>query len=179
MSNRIRDTITDTLNKRGVRSKTQSERALNYIGRASRVTFMKQVDNMYAQISPGNLVVVALGQIYERGTYKITGGDEKTYEEVYEDLDWTVAAADPGVKKALADAVGDNDNDPTGDRASFTQEQLRATLGQNSTVPNKRGTKEKHRTVFEAQTIGVGIPDESADGIRSVEDFDAPIDPIA
>ena len=175
-----RDTQTETLKKAGVRSKAQAQRDANFVGSRAAVTFSEQSNRMLARFTPGDTEVAELGEFYDSGVYRQTeGSEEKTYENIFERLDWEVAAQDPNTKLALDEVFGNNDKDPSGSGGEVTQAELREVLGTGTTEIVSRSLKERSVELTETQNSLTSARDEDTRGIRGVDDVDAPIDPIA
>lgn len=175
-----RDTQSQALRKAGVRSKAQSQRSANYVGSRANVSFKEQTDRMLARFTPGDSEVAVLGEFYDSAVYRQTSDSgEKSYENVFGDLDWEVAAQDPSTKRALDEVFGNNDKDPTGSGGEVTQTELREVLGRGTTENVSRSLKERAMELTETQNNNVSARDEDTKGIRGVEDVDAQIEPIA
>jgi hypothetical protein len=174
------DTLTEVLKKRGVKASVDSRKKHAFIGSNSNVTFREESQRLASLFTPTNNAVATLGSIYKHPYYERKARSaQRTYEDVYGDVDWTKAAQDdPETKLKLDAAFGNNDSDKAG-QGELDQERLIAARGQGKTQDNTRDLLSLHKGLVRAQQTLSSSHDEETLGVRGVDDLSAPIDPIA
>ena len=174
----INETDNDILSKKGVRSRRNEERFLNFIGRNSGRTFKRAVNEAVVQLSAGNPDHASIGDVYASAVYQEPGSLERDYEDVYGPSDWTLAAEDPEVRDALTIIFGDRDYSNLVSSDVVNAAELLSAKSKEA-VPNSSSPLERQRAGAAAQGGVNPVRDEEVVGVRGVEEDDAPIDPIA
>ena len=177
----LRDDLQDYFRKRGIRTRRKVKESLNFVGKNGNTTFGQMQVRLASQFVGSNTEVATLGQAYDNLYYERTiGSREKTYEDVYGTVDFTVPVSEnPANKEVLDEIFGNNDNDPTGSGA-ISQAGAREVIGrEDRTSLNQSSLVERNEALRRAQAGTSGVEDEDTRGIRGVEEPDAPIEPIA
>jgi hypothetical protein len=168
----------EELTKRGVKSSAQADRPLNFVGAEARITFAGMSERMRSLFTPTNTDVANIGDAYDTGFYQRTAGSkQRTYENVFGDIDWSRAAEDPITLQILEEAYGNNDNAPR--EPNIAPDDLQRIYGVTKTAPNKRTTLENSRVARDSQNTNRQRNDADTRGIRGVDEVDAPIEPFA
>lgn len=169
---------TKDFEKRGIKSSSQAARPLNFVGATARVTFFGMASRMQGLFTPTNTDVAKIGDAYDNGFYEKTEGNKhRTYESVYENIDWSKAAEDPITLQVLEEAYGNNDNAPM--EADIAPSDLQKIYGATKTAPNQKTALEFSRATQDAQSSSRQQRDADTRGIRGVAEHDAPIEPFA
>lgn len=168
----------ENLVKRGVRSKQEQERLLNFIGKDSGKTFRAAYEDAIVQLALGNPDHATLGSVYASAAYQEQGSLDRDYEDVYGTYDWTSLASDPDVALALSIVFGDRDfsNSLSSDLSAANE---LVTTRIEKAVPNWSSRLEQQKSLSFDQAGVERSRDEETIGIRGVEDDDAPIETIA
>lgn len=172
------DSKNETLRKKGVKLKRNAEQNIRFIGQDARTPFLDVTANAAIKIDSGNDDFAAFGDFYSSGVYqKLVGSTERTYEDVYGNNDYTNSAGDPTIKQALDEVFG-NVEGQAGTETGLTENTLIQVVGQSSALPNRPSLREQGNRLARAQNGLNDFPDESTEGIRGVEEFDAPIESV-
>lgn len=172
------DDLRRSLLKRGIRTARNNDKDINFIGASGPATFSETAAALASQFTGNSTDVATIGQAYENASYRRAQTGEKTYEDVYDDVDWSVGAEDPETRAALTEIFGDVDNTPPAG-SGLTEDQLRTVLGRDVSRFNTPNLKERQRGLVLAQNGINPRRTEDTRGIRGVDEYDAPIHPIA